>query len=61
MSITSLNEECRDGQILLKIMDKIQPGIVEWNKLEKNPNNAFKKVRMEMTLGNQCKYLCRDR
>ena len=41
--INSLNEEASDGFILLKVIDKIKPGSVDWKKVEKNPNNTFKK------------------
>ena len=33
----------RDGQVLLKVIHKINPNVVEWNRVEKNPNNNFKK------------------
>ncbi len=36
--------------ILLKLLDKLQPGIVQWNKVEKNANNSrFKQI-------NNCNY-----
>jgi len=41
--INNLFEECRDGQVLLKVIHKINPNVVEWNRVEKNPNNNFKK------------------
>lgn len=41
--INNLYEECRDGQVLLKVIHKINPNVVEWNRVEKNPNNNFKK------------------
>jgi plastin-1 len=41
--VNNLYEECRDGQVLLKVIHKINPNVVEWNRVEKNPNNTFKK------------------
>ena len=40
--VQNLYEECRDGQLLLKVIDRIAPGTVEWNRVEKNANNTFK-------------------
>lgn len=42
--VNGLFEDCRDGLVLLRVMDHIEPGIVEWNKAEMNPNNKFKKL-----------------
>lgn len=39
--ITNLYEEVRDGLVLLKVMDKIKPGIVDWTKVAKKPKNMF--------------------
>ena len=36
-------EEIRDGIILLKIIHKIDPTVVNWKTVEKIPNNKFKK------------------
>jgi len=42
--INSLFEDVKDGLALLKVIDKVQPGIVDWKKVEKDPNNKFKKI-----------------
>jgi len=42
--INNLFSDCRDGLVILKVFDKIEPGIVSWAKVEKNPNNKFKKI-----------------
>ena len=42
ININNLYEEAKDGIILLKVLDKISPGIVNWKKVDKNPNNIFK-------------------
>ena len=39
--INNLYEEARDGLVLLKVIDKISPGIVDWSKVEKKPKNLF--------------------
>jgi plastin-1 len=41
--INNLFEDVRDGQVLLKVIHRINPNVVEWNRVEKNPNNEFKK------------------
>jgi len=47
--INNLFEDCRDGLTLLKVIDKIEPGTVNWKKVDMKPNNKFKKV-------NNCNY-----
>jgi len=42
--VNNLYEDCQDGLLLLKVMDKIKPGLVDWKGVEKTPNNKFKKV-----------------
>lgn len=42
--INNLFEDCRDGLALLKVMDRVQPGIVDWAKVERKVNNKFKRV-----------------
>ena len=37
LHINNLYEEAKDGSILLKVMDKVQPGVVDWSKVEKAP------------------------
>lgn len=40
----NLYEDCKSGSLLLKVIDKIKPGSVNWKNVEMNPNNKFKKV-----------------
>ena len=40
--INNLYEECRDGLLLLKIIDKIKPGTVNWKIVEQTSKNPFK-------------------
>jgi plastin-1 len=42
--INNLFEDCKDGLALLKVIDLIEPGTVDWSKVEKKPNNRFKKL-----------------
>ena len=42
--INNLYEDFKDGLALLKILDKVQPGSVDWSKVEKIPKNKFKKM-----------------
>jgi len=41
--VNNFFEEARDGMLLLKVIHKINPNVVEWNRVEKNANNTFKK------------------
>jgi len=57
--VNNLFDDCRDGLVLLKVMDKVQPGIVSWAKVEMTPNNKFKKVsncNYVVVLGKQLKF-----
>ena len=37
VNVNNLYEEARDGLILLKVIDRIEPGAVNWKRVEKNP------------------------
>jgi plastin-1 len=39
----NLYEDCKDGNLLLKVIDKVKPGSVNWKSVDNNPNNKFKK------------------
>ena len=39
--INNLYDEVKDGLVLLKVMDKIKPGTVDWKKVAKKPKNNF--------------------
>jgi len=58
--VNNLFEDLRDGLVLLRVMDKVQPGIVDWSKVnEKHPLNKFKKVEncnYAIVLGKQLKF-----
>lgn len=42
--VNNLYEEARDGMVFLKVMDRIQPGVVDWKRTEKTPGtNMIKK------------------
>lgn len=42
--VNSLFEDVKDGLCLLKVIDKVQPGLVSWKQVEMAPNNKFKKI-----------------
>lgn len=42
--IHNLFTDCRDGLVLLRVLDKIVPGAVPWRRVEKKPNNKFQKL-----------------
>lgn len=41
--VTNLYEDVRDGNVLCKVIHRIDNTVVEWDRLEKNPDNVFKK------------------
>jgi plastin-1 len=44
MHINNLYEDSKSGVLLLKVIDKVKPGSVEWKKVDEKSNNKFKKV-----------------
>ena len=42
--INNLYEESKDGLLLLRTLEKIKPGCVNWKIVDKKPNNPFKKT-----------------
>ena len=42
--VNNLYEDIKNGLILLQILDKIKPGVVNWKIVDKKPNNPFKKT-----------------
>ncbi len=42
--VNNLYEDCKSGVMLLKVIDKIKPGSVEWKKVDEHSTNKFKKV-----------------
>eukprot|EP00474_Spongospora_subterranea_P000513 CRZ00971.1 hypothetical protein [Spongospora subterranea] len=57
--VNGLYDDCKDGLVLLKVIDHIEPGIVDWNKVEKKPNNKFKRIsnaNYVVVLGKQLKF-----
>ena len=57
--VNNLYEDCRSGLVLLRVIDKIEPGSVKWKKkVERKPNNKFKKINntnYAVELGKQMK------
>jgi len=57
--VNNLYEDLRDGVVLLQVEDKVQPGIVSWRKVSRNPKNKFKKVancNYAVVIGKQMKF-----
>jgi len=40
--VNNLYEESKDGVLLLKVLDRVKPGSVNWKIVDKNPKNPFK-------------------
>lgn len=49
--INDLLGECKDGLLLLRVLDSIEPGCVDWSKVANPPRNRFQ------ALGN-CNQVC---
>jgi len=61
--VSNLVEECRDGILLCKVVDKISPGAINWkiprdppkNEFDRNNNNKCALDTMKATFGNKTK------
>ncbi len=42
--INNIYEDIKDGIVLLKVLERVQPGCVDWKKVEQNPNHKIKKI-----------------
>jgi len=58
--VNNLFEDLKDGLVLLRVMDKVSPGIVDWRKVNQAiPMNKFKKLEnanYAVVLGKQLKF-----
>jgi len=52
--VNNLYEDLRDGMVLLQLFDKIQPGIVDWNKRVNHP--PYSKMGGNMKMVENCNY-----
>ncbi len=41
--VNDLYEDVKDGQLLLKVIDKLDKDVINWKAVEKKPDNTFKK------------------
>jgi len=51
LTITDLCEDCRTGLPLLTVMDHVQPGSVEWQRVLQSPKSIFERTA-------NCNYAC---
>jgi len=42
--VTNLYEDSRSGVLLLKVIDKIKPGCINWKNVDQTATNKFKKI-----------------
>ena len=60
--VNNLYEDLRNGLVLLQLLDAVQPGIVDWNKVNtKHPLNKFKEVEncnYAIAIAKQLKFSC---
>jgi plastin-1 len=58
--INDLFADLQDGVALLKVMDRVQPGVVTWKRVNMNPTSKFKKVEnanYAVVLGKQMNFV----
>lgn len=53
--VNNLVDECKDGVILNKVINKIDDKAVDWKKIDLNPNNDFKRNINNNTAVEACK------
>jgi plastin-1 len=44
VNVNNLFEDIKDGIVLLKVLDRVEPGCVDWKKVELKPNHRLKKI-----------------
>lgn len=42
--VENIGEELQDGTLLVKILDKVHPGLVNWKRVNLNPVGIYKKI-----------------
>ena len=59
IKVNNLFEDIRDGLVLLKVLDRIEPGSVDWKKVENKPNIRIKKnhnANLAVEIGKNMKF-----
>jgi hypothetical protein len=57
--VNNLFEDVKDGIVLLRMLDAIAPGCINWAKVNKEPKLVFKKVEnceYALVMGKQLKF-----
>lgn len=57
--VNNLYLDVTDGVVILKVMDKIEPGVVKWSRVNLTPKNRYKRVEncnYVVELGKQMKF-----
>jgi plastin-1 len=44
VTVSDLVSDCRTGVVLLEVMDRVEPGLVDWRRVHMNPPSRFKRV-----------------
>ena len=44
LPISDLREDCRSGLVLLRVEDHLQPGLVDWTKVQMKPKSIFERI-----------------
>lgn len=61
LHINNLYEEAKDGLLLLSVMDRVQPGLVNWKAVERNPgkNQIKRQVNCQQVIEAAKKLNCK--
>jgi len=57
--VNNLYLDLRDGEVLLQLFDQVEPGSVDWRKVNKNPQTTWKKlenVNYAVVIGKSLKF-----
>ena len=60
--VNNLFEDIKDGIVLLKVLDRVEPGCVDWKKAEMKPNHKLKKIQnanYAVEIGKTMKFMVR--
>ena len=50
-TINNLYDDCRSGLVILRTEDHLEPGCVDWSKVNLNPKSIYERVE-------NCNYAC---
>lgn len=55
LNVNNLYEECKDGVLLCKVIDRLHPGAIDWNKVILEPRHVYDRNTNNATAIQACK------